>query len=345
MASNRLGVTGVRLGLLLAVLLAAGPAWAGSDYSDKDFSVRLPAAFVRFTEVTVLGGQTVANRTSSAINPASAGWLSLPDKLGLTVSPSYSQIRLGEGTNISVVSEAVTWDSRSWGTFQPIMNQICSNRATTRQGLTFDYNVETNLLQWGKRFGDLGVGASVSFSRAEVVNKLGPLRVSESHAENYRFRVGGLYEFAKKWLAGAVFEYGFSPFRATGLAPTPFGLMPFKVKDTQEQYIFRPGISYEYAPLSTVYVDYEYGNYYTTFDRLNSHRFSGGVDHRLLEWLFVRGGASFDARGNIGWSGGLTIFPARWCSLDLGYIYDNFPELRPEFGRSHTVQATFTVRF
>ena len=123
------------------------------------------------------------------------------------------------------------------------------------------------------------------------------------------------------------------------------GPMPVKFDGTEQQYIFRPGLSYEYAPLSTVFVDYEYGNYMTMFDELIDHRFSTGIDHRLLEWLFVRGAVSFDSLGNVGGSGGLTIFPARWCSLDMGYLFDMFPELRPEFGRSHTFQITFSVRF
>ena len=56
--------------MLAALGGAAGPSWAGSNYSDKHFSVRLPPAFIRFTEVSALGGETVANRFSSAINPA-----------------------------------------------------------------------------------------------------------------------------------------------------------------------------------------------------------------------------------------------------------------------------------
>ncbi len=330
---------------MLLLVSIASPALGGSDYGDKDFSVRLPAAFVRFTEVTVFGGPTAANRTSGAVNPAAVGWFSLPDKLGLVVTPSYSQIRLDEGTNINVISESLTWDTKKFGTFQPVLNQICVNRATTRQGLEFDYEVKTSLLQWGKRFEKVGIGASLSYTEAEVVNNLGPLRISESHAENYRFRVGGLYEPAKNWLIRLVTEYGFSPFRARALVPTLGGFVPVKIKDTQEQYILRPGISYEYAPMSVVHVDYEYGNYYTTFDRLQVHRFSGGVQHSLTQWLYLRAGAAFDARGNIGWTGGLTLFMAKWCSLDLGYLCDMYPELRPEFGRSHTWQVAFSLRF
>ena len=330
---------------LLIPAAAAPLAFAGSDYGDKDFSVRLPPAFIRFTEVSAMGGETAANRMSSAVNPAAAGWLELPSKYGLVVAPYYSGVSFHSGTNLHVAGESLTWDSKTWGTFQPVMSQMRTNWDTNRLGLNFKYDVDTCLLTWGKRFGKAGFGASISFSEARILNKLGSMRVCESHAENYRFRFGGLYEPVEKWLAGLVFEYGFSPYRTEALVLTPMGPLSVHMNGTEEHYILRPGISYEYAKLSTVYLDYQYGHFRTDRDYLQSDRFSAGVDHRLLDWLWVRGGAFFDARGNMGWTAGATAFPAEWCSVSVGYQYDMYPELRPEFGRANTVQITFSVRF
>lgn len=80
---------------LAAAAVALWPlgAAAQSSYSDKDFSVRLPPAFLRFTEVSTMGGETVANRYSSASNPASAGWIAPPGDLGIMAVPYYSAIR------------------------------------------------------------------------------------------------------------------------------------------------------------------------------------------------------------------------------------------------------------
>lgn len=91
-------------------------------------------------------------------------------------------------------------------------------------------------------------------------------------------------------------------------------------------------------------LDYQLGAFWIPHDCLRSHRVTSGVEHRLLPWLFVRGGMSFDARGNIGGTCDASIIPARWCSSELGYQYDVYPELRPEFGRSHTLQLNFAVR-
>jgi hypothetical protein len=329
-----------------AVLLSPAAALAGSDYSDKPFSVRLPPAFVRFTEVTAGGGGTAASRTSSAINPASSGWTELPFKLRLTAAPYYSYIGFENDNVLHLFGESLTWDSGACGVFQPTLAQIRSNRHTDRRQLVFDYRVDTFQLMWGKRFDDVAVGATFNFNLAEIVQKLGPIRVAKSNAESYRFRVGGLWAPTKKWLTGLVVEYGFAPYRSTALGFGPQG-QPMTVKTTgcPQQLLVRPGVSYAYADHSMVYLDYAYGRfadddgYY-----LNSHRFSAGVDHQLLKWLFVRGGASVDIRGNAGLTAGVGVHLSRHCGLEFGYQYDVLPELRSEFGRSHMFQFVFSLR-
>lgn len=336
----------LRGGLVGLLVVAVGPSavQAGSDYSDKDFSVRMPPAFVRLREVTTFGGETAANRFSSAINPASADWTELPGRLGLVLSPYYSYIRFGEGNEVHVFGEAVTWDTGEYGVIRPVLNQIRTNEETLKDGRTFDFTVNTLDVLWAKRVGPVGLGFNFTFSDAEVVNKLGPLRVAESHAESYRFRFGGLYEPAEQWLAGLVFEYGFVPTRVSALTPTPMGPVPTRSDDTQHQFILRPGVSYEYADLSTVFVDYQYGVYFNDDHTLNHHRFNAGVEHRLLKWLFVRLGGAVDARGNLSWSAGVGAHLSEYCSVDLGYQYDPLPELRPEFGRSQALQFVLAIR-
>ena len=114
----------------LIALLCAPALCADKDYEDKDFSVRLPPAFVRFTEVSAAGGETVANRWSSAINPASAGWMDVPAKHGVIVAPYCSHIPFQEGTSLNLFGESLTWDTGKWGTFQPTLSQMRSNQAT-----------------------------------------------------------------------------------------------------------------------------------------------------------------------------------------------------------------------
>ena len=334
---------GVGVFFLLVVSICSSVVFAGSDYSDKDLSVRFPSAFIRFRDVTTSGGETAANRRSSAVNPAAADWTDLPCELGVVLAPYYSHIQFKEGLRLHVMGEALTVDMGEWGTFQPTLGQMRSNRETDRFGVEFNYEADSLQLVWAKRFGDWGVGGLFNYGEAEMVNKLGPVRVSEGRAESYCFRVGGLYEPAAKWLTGLALEYSFAPTRATVLAATPLGPMSLGVKDTHERIIVRPGISYEYQDQSTVFADYQYGLFFNDEDTLNCHRFNGGIDHRLLDWLFVRAGGFIDVRGNVGWTCGLGAYFSKWCSIDVGYQYDTLPELRPEFGRSHTLQVALSV--
>ncbi len=343
------------------LVLAACPlaASAQSDYSDKESGLRIASAFLRFTEVSTLGGETVANRTSSAINPASVAWYPLPGTLGVVVSPYFSTIMFDNGTNLYLTGESATWDTRAWGVFQPTLSQIRSNDATGRDGLSFDYDVDIEQLQWGKRFGNLAVGACFNYAHAQInrgatlMEKFGPASIpvnvdSHSGADSYRWRFGALYQPAEKWLIGSIFEYGFQPYLSrTIVTPLPYPAMRSELDDDglQQQFVFRPGVSYEYLPMCTVYADYQYGYFFNRDQALNSHLFTLGIEHRVLEWLFLRAGPTIDARGNIGFSCGASIFLAKWCSLEIGYQYNMLSELRPELGRANTIQAVLAIRF
>ncbi|HUT35443.1 MAG TPA: hypothetical protein VNE39_18285 [Planctomycetota bacterium] len=333
------------VGALAAACLAA----AGDDYSEKDFGLRLASAFIRFTEVSVAGGQTVANRLSSAINPASVAWTPLPFKWGVIPAGYYSQVDLDNGTRVHVSGESVTWDTKRWGVIQPTLSQIRANRETTRQGLVFNYDVDIAQVQWGKRWGDWAFGVALNYARANVAfdmpTPVGKLRVSDTDAKSYRVRLGALHKPADKWLLGLVMEYGTAPYRGTAIAMTPFGPIPVKLEGTQQQAILRPGVSYEYAPLSTAYFDYQLGHYWSERGTLNHHLFTAGVDHRLLQPLFVRAAVSADARGNVATTVGIGVFFSRYASLDLSCHRHPLPELRPEFGQADVVQAVFNVRF
>lgn len=354
------GVWLAGMALIAGGLGAAAQARAGSDYSDKEFSVRLPPAFIRFTEVSAVGGATVANRYSSAINPAATDWTHLPQKF--TIAPYYSAIMFREGTNLHLTGESLTWQTGHWGTFQPTLSQVRSNTARTKLSLTFDYSVDTAQVQWGKRWGTWGVGATFNVAKAKIVQKgtvpqfvpgvgLVPTYVrTEGNAESYRFRAGTLFEPCKNWLVGAIFEYGFQPFRSETRLTMPAGqagLVTTTRKDggTQHQFLLRPGVAWHIDELSSVWMDYAMGMYCGESDRLWDHCFSAGIDRRVLPWLVLRGSLSLDTRGNAGGGVGASVFLGRQCSLEVGYQYNMLPELQPELGRAHTLQCALSVRF
>jgi hypothetical protein len=336
-------------GGLLALLLLCGaapaPLPADDNYDEHSFGFRLPPAFLRFTEVSTAGGGTVANRWSSSVNPASAGWEKLPTSFTMVAAPYYSQVMFENGTRLHVIGESLTVQTADYGTFQPILSQIRSNREENKQGLTFDYDVDSCIVQWGKRWGNVALGANFDYASAEIVQKFGNLRVSDSRADSYRWRFGGLCQPAEKWLIGAIFEFGYAPNWTKMNVPTPRGILRLHEEGQAYQYVFRPGVSYEYAPRSTVFVDYQWGQFLIGDGRMADHCFNAGIEHALFQWLSLRAGAAIDLRGNPAWTCGLSAHLSRNCSLDVGYHYDTLPELHHEFGRSQILQAVLSVRF
>lgn len=337
------------LAVLLALLLACPPVRAGGSYEDKAFSVRLAPAFLRFTEVATMGGEAVANRMSSAINPASTAWLPLPGEHGVVLAPYYSPVLFENGTHMHVMGQSATVDCDWLGVIQPTASQVRTNKRKMNNGLNFDYSVDSYQIQWGKRIEKCAVGATFNYAKAEVLQKMAAGVDARGYSDSYRWRFGGLWEPCEKWLLGAIFEYGFQPYRSKTVIPLPPPFAPAvqvtRDRGIQHQFVFRPGLSYEYSDLSSVFLDYQYGHFHNPRARHTNHHFTAGIDHRLLEFLFVRAHAGVDVRGNCTWGGGISIFPAKWCSLDIGYKYDALPELHPEFGRSHTLQCAFNVRF
>jgi len=349
---------------LLVLIVFPSIVLSASDYSNKDFSVRLPPAFLRFTEISAMGGETVANRFSSAVNPAALGWISLPSKNGIVVSPYYSFVNFQEGMQLNLFGESMTWDTGSWGAIQPTLSQIRTNNTTARDGLTFDYQVDVGQLQWGKRFGNYALGADINYARANVKRKgtvlsqipgfpqMMPVDLdTETSADNYRLRIGGLYQPSEKWLLGMILEYGWQPYRSKITTQMSFPPLPSPVRQTteadgtQQQYILRPGLSYEYAKGSTIFLDYQLGIFNSDRDNLVNQRCNTGIEHRLFEWLFVRFSPSVDLEGNVGVSFGLSAFLSKWCSIQAAYQYNMLPEIEHEFGQAQTIQIVLAFWF
>ena len=334
--------------LLLAGL--ATPVLA-RGFKDESLTLRLPAALSRFAtygDVAGLGGASAGSKWSSSVNPASVAWESVPGDLHLAFSPQYSSLAFENGSRLDVCAEAFTWDLGELGVIQPSLAQVRSNTATTRQGLDFRMDMDYAQVQWARRFGDdWAFGANLNFTKSETRYDLGPLDldVSESSGETYGFRLGTLHRPAPRLLAGVVFDYAFSPGRTTLFDFMGTGIGNVRLKDTTHQYVLRPGVSYEYARDSAVYADYQYGAFRDETGHLEVHRFYMGVDHRVRDWLFLRGGTAMDVRGNTAWAVGLGIYPSERVSIDVGYQQDMFPELEPEFGRSKTLTISVSITF
>ena len=335
--------------LMLAVLAVQAAVLAGgSDFSHESLTLRLPAAMSRlatYGDVAASGGASAASKWESAVNPASCA--ARPRERKVNVSGQVVGIWFEEGTRLRLTSEAVTVDAGELGVFLPAIAQIRTNSATGLSGLDFELEGSYYQLQWGKRVSETtAVGLTLAYTRSESRFKLGSINVTKADGPTYTARLGLLHEATERVRVGLVCEYSRAPSTTIYYDFMGLGIGDVKVRDTTHQVLVRPGISFEYKPDSAVYLDYQFGWFSDDTGRLRVHRIYAGIDHELLEGFYVRAGVAWDNREDTpAWTCGVGIYPTDRFSLDIGYQYDMFPELAPDFGHSHTLVASMAVAF
>jgi hypothetical protein len=330
----------------VAVLLSAcATSLAGGDYADKDFSLRFPAAMTRFAtygDVAGVGGASAGSKWSSSINPASTAWLEDPPRK-VSISQQYSHLFFGNGTNFRVPAESMTVDTGPFGYFTGAAAQISTNRETMRNApVDFYFAGDMGQLLWAKKLSkDWATGFAFTYTKSVARVSSGGMEVAKSNCDSYGIRGGALHRVTDRFLAGLVLDYGWSSDRTNGLM-----VGNQQVCDSTRQFLVRPGVSYEYMTDGTVYLDYQFGTFSNDTGTMNVNRILAGVEHGITKWLFLRAGTTIDpAIGSNAWTCGIGFYPASWFSLDVGYQYDMFPELREEFGRSHALNVSIAFTF
>jgi hypothetical protein len=335
---------------LSGICLSIGEA-LGEGFDQEPLSLRFPAALSRFAsygDVAAVGGASAGSKWSSSTNPASADWEHIPGPLSLAFTPQVSTVDFRNGTSLGVYAEALTYNLAQAGTVQLALAQVRSNEEPTRQGLDFQFDADIVQVLWGKRLSnDWAVGAGFIYTKSKTQFDIPgfDLPVSDTDSETYNLRAGLLRQVTPSLRAGLVFDYAWSPARTVVHDFLDQGTGDEVSRDTGQQYLIRPGLAYEYMKDSVLYTDYQFGQFHDATGTLRVHRLLVGVDHCLMEGLFVRAGATLDARGNVAWTTGLGLYPSKQFSIDVGYQDNMFPELGPEFGRSRTLTISIGFTF
>lgn len=339
--------------LAAALLGAALPASrARADgFDDEPFSLRFPAALSRFApygDVAATGGASAASKWSSSINPASADCIPLAGDLHMCLSPQYSNVDFANDTVLNVYAQALTMNLPQCGTVQVALAQVRSNEEPDRTGLDFQFDADLVQVQWGRRLDERwAAGAAFSFTRGHTQLDLpGPsVPVADSLSETYAWRAGALYDVTRRLRAGMVAEYAFTPSRTMVYDFLGLGVGNQHDHDMGHQFLARPGLAWEYLKDCVLYADYQYGAFMDGAGHLEVHRFYVGADQKIVEGVYVRGGATLDTRGNVAWTTGLGIYPSDRISVDIGFQDNMFPELEPDFGRSQTLTVSVSITF
>lgn len=325
------------------LLLAAGQA-RGRQLSAVDFSLRLPAALSRFSpysDVAGLGGASAGSQYQSSGNPAATDWQPA-EPYTVSLSPQYQAILFGRGPTVHVPAEALTLKLPEWGSIQPAAAQIRSVGSTNGAFTLLDGNY--GQLQWGYKFADrLAAGLNVNYTSLGTRAGAGGMTFATGDSRTVDVRGGVLGGVADHMLVGLVVDYADSPSTTNFFSPLCACTLQFS--DTTRQVLARIGSTYEYAEKSSIYFDYQFGDFRNSTGRLNTNRLFLGIEHQIVSWFFARAGLEYDIGGGMSPTAGIGIYPSQSVSIDIGFQNNMFRELAPEFGSSKTFGISVGVTF
>jgi hypothetical protein len=324
-------------------LCTTAAASHANDFAEHDFSLRYPAALTRFSRYPDVAGTAGASAGAiwgSSANPAATGWLRLTG-----FSAQGARVVFDAGTEVNVASASYSFPVKALGAFQPSFAYAWSNRTTTRDGLDFEWDAAFGELQWGARpWADTALGLNVSFARSHLEFGLGDHPLVRSRADTWGLRAGVLHRIAESVRVGLAAGYNVSFDRSRAFDPLSEVALG-RTQDTTHQVLLRPGLAWDYARRSRVYLDYEFGSFHNDTGTLRVHRFLAGVDHEIVLWLNGRAGTVLDTRGNAALALGLGIFPSQRVFIDLAWQQNMFPEVEREFGRAQTFGVSVSFAF
>jgi hypothetical protein len=330
---------------VISGMLAVPAAARDDDFEDEPFSLRFPSAlsrFSRYPDVAGTAGASAGAIWGSAPNPAATGWLALEGE-----STQFSAVDFAAGARVEVVSISPSFNIEGFGTVQPSIAKVWSNRAETRGGLDFEFGATLAEIQWARKaWQDTAVGLNLfgSTSGAEFGLGGGGATASRSRSRVLGARAGVLHQVSEPLRLGAALEYSSSRDRTTLFDLTGAG-NDKRLHDTTGQFVFQPGLAFEYGKSRRIYVDYKLGILHNGDGTLRLHRLLAGIDHEFVPFLNGRAGVALDDRGNVSPTFGLGIFPSETVFIDVSWQIDMFPEVRQEFGRSNAFGIAVSIVF
>ena len=328
------------------IIMACAPAFATaeSSFSDIDFALRFPAALARFSsyaDVAASGGASAGSRYGSGINPASTDWMP-PPGAPLSVSPQVSRLGFDRGANLRIATLSGTYGSTGYGSLQGSVTRVSNDGSATGDFLLADGHYAQ--LQWGRKLNsELAVGVNVNHSHFKTSAGFGGQLVADGSSVNNGVRGGVLWAASPTLLAGLVVDYSTGTGGTELLNPECFCFV--QLDDSSRSATARLGLTYEYAPQSSVYADYLVGRYRNDTSSMVSRTAMAGAEHLVLPWLYLRAGVAYETRGAWGKSIGIGIMPSKTMSIDFALQRDMFPELHPEFGGSTVANLSLSVAF
>jgi hypothetical protein len=302
-----------------------------SALAAEPFSLRFTSALDRFPNSadTAALSASVGSARGASVNPAAIGWNKFK---GHAITPTYSFLDFNNGTHLEVATATYTRGLGNNGNLQFTFTKVISNEEMMANSpLLYDYKMNYYKTQWGYHVSDdLAIGVNLNYSNSETNNSIPNVgaKYLKSESETFGTAIGAIYRLTPKMLMGLTLDYSESP------STTDIYKYNLTQNDTVRKLSTKAGMSYRIIPSTYVNFDLQYGSFKNNKDKFEVGRASLGVEHTLVEYLVFKAGTVFDADGNKSVTGGLRLYPSKKVNIDMGYQYNMYPEVKPEFGTS-----------
>ncbi len=346
----RFAADALSYGTAISIIFLCSLTARADDYDRYDFSLRLPAAFSRFSSyasVAAVGNAQAASERSSSSNPASAAWPHPELPYANSISPQFSALRFKEGTDVYIAAEAAAVNASKWGVFVPAAVQARSDHEQTSEGLGFEFETDYFQVPWGKLIAeDWAVGVNFNFMAGDTRFDVSDAKLTRTRSDDYGVRFGALHRPLDTLRVGLTVDYGYSPAWTERFDAFGLGTGTVRSEDVTQRVLARPGIAWQCTPDGNLYMDYQVGVFWNDTGTLWVHRFPIGVEY----WLVPRGwvarmGTTVDTRGSAALTAGTGMAVSKRAFVNIAYQYGMFPELRPEFGLAQTFALSVAILF
>jgi hypothetical protein len=337
--------------------VVGGGTASGIDLDEEPVAFRINLSLDRVSAFTDTLGRSasVAYPMGSSINPAGWDFLREPpfdfEAVG-TLTTNY--VRFDEGATVTGFASTAGYRLPEAGSVFATYVRTDSHQATSRQGNDFRLDSDELTVGYSRRLRrGLAVGGSVKLLQSFLSYDdmvMGFPQDTDIDSEGITLSGGVLAALSEQWLAGFTGSVGWTDSDVDGtlsLPPPPFGPgpMPINENDSTRTVNLRGGLGWQPCEALGFYGDGQYLHLEGEAGTADVGRVLVGVEARPSQEWVVRLGGSLDTEHQGTASAGLGFYGIENVPIEFAYVYNAFPEVNREFGRSHLLSLSAVIVF
>jgi len=340
--------------LMLSAALALGQGLlASADIADEPFSLRQTSAASGLSAHadTFARRASVAYPLGSSFNPASGDVIRTPP-IQYDAVAIAGALWIGFGSGAQITGGFITTSLRpdDTGTLDISVNALQSVSTDRRGGGEVDFETAGVGFDYSWPIDDgLFLGLGLGFTATElthVVPNTLPATAIDFKSNSVDGSLGIYKVVDDEWSVGgaANLTYGWSDSRAI---ITPPGVV-LRISDEPYAFDVRGGVGYDPADLPwSIYADVIYFHATNTEGKLDAYRVDLGAEYesQRFEGLRLIGGISVNSDEDVSIGAGFSLPLFEGGLIDASYLYNGFPEVEAELGRSHSVLVSLLLVF